>query len=299
MLPYLLISLLAIGQPQSAERQLLYAEHLFDRQAYQSSILEYKRFLFYHPGTDLTDLARYRIAQSYYYHGARDFAQQMFKEFSEVYPSSPLHLHAQLMLGKTYFDAEDYSTARSIFFQTINTVGDKRAAAQAQYLRSWCYIHEQNWFKAIAEFRKVQQFQPDSPLSQISTQLADTTLANTPLPLKSPKLAQWMSTFLPGSGQIYAGKARNGLISAAINAAFFYLFVDSIREERYVDAVGIYVVGSRFYWGNRFNARKWAIEHNRRLEADLIRQLKDQAEGIERMPFQPEWRHSGGRDSIR
>ncbi|MCZ6677916.1 MAG: tetratricopeptide repeat protein [Candidatus Poribacteria bacterium] len=287
MLPYLFISLLVIGQPQSAERQLLYAEDLFDQQAYPSAILEYKRFLFYHPGADLDDFVRYRLAQSYYYQDDRALARQMFREFTEIYPDSLLYRQAQLMLGKTYFDAEEYSTARSIFFQVINTAGDEWVTAQTQYLRSWCYLHGRDWLRAISEFRKVEQFQPDSPLSPISTQLANTTLANTPLPLKSPKQAQWMSTFLPGAGQIYAGKVRNGLISTAINAAFFYLLVDSIREERYVDAVGLYLVGARFYWGNRSNAKKWAIEHNRRLEADLIRQLKQQAENVEQMPSLP------------
>ena len=97
-----------------------------------------------------------------------------------------------------------------------------------------------------------------------------------------------MSTFLPGSGEIYAGKVGDGLISAAVNAAFFYLLVDSIREERYVDAVGISLVGSRVYWGNRLNARKWTVEHNRRLEADFIRQSKQQAQDIEPLEFQPE-----------
>ena len=285
MLPYFLISLLAIGQPQS-ERQLLYAQHLFDQQAYSSAILEYKRFLFYHPGTDGTDLARYRIAQSYYHQGAQEQARQMFEEVTENFPNSPLYLHAQLMLGRTHFDAENYSTARATFFQIAD--GDGAVAAQAQYLRGWCYIHEQDWFKAIAEFRKVQQLQPDSPLSQVSTQLADTTFANAPLPLKSPRLAQWMSSFLPGAGQIYAGKVGNGLISVAVNAAFVYLLVDSIREERYVDAVGISLVGSRVYWGNRLNARRWTIEHNRRLEANFIRQLKQQAQDIEPLELQPE-----------
>jgi TM2 domain-containing membrane protein YozV len=106
-------------------------------------------------------------------------------------------------------------------------------------------------------------------------------LANTPLPLKSPRLAQWLSTFIPGTGQIYAGRVRNGLLSTAINATFFYLIADALRDERYVDSVGISLVGLRFYWGNRSNAKQWAIEHNNKLEAALIRQLKQQAVTVE------------------
>lgn len=298
MLPYLLIPFLALSQAQpllsefrfsqSAESQLLYAEHLFDSKVYDSSILEYKRFLFYSPHTDLTDFARYRIAQSYYYRGDLGYAQELFKEFVEIYDDSPLYLHAQLMLGKTYFDEGDYATARSLFFLITSANSDQRLSAQAQYLRGWCYAHDRNWFKAIAEFRKVDQIQPGALLGTVSTQLADATLANTLLPLKSPKLARWLSTFIPGTGQIYAGRVGNGFISTAINATFFYFLADSILDKRYVDAAGIYLLGSRFYWGNRSNAKQWAIEHNQQLEENLIRQLKKQSAGIEQLESLPE-----------
>ena len=287
MISYFLISLLTIVQPQSDMRQFLYAEHLFDQRAYHSAVLEYKRLLFYHPDISKADLARYRIGLSYYRQGNRELARQQFEEVTQNFPNSPLNLQAQLMLGRTYFDAKNYSTARSTFFSVVSADGGGETAAQAQYLRGWCYIHEQAWFKAIAEFRTVQQLQPDTPLSQVSTRLADMTYANTPLPFKSSRLAEWMSTFLPGAGQIYAGRLENGLISGAVNAAVCYLLVDSILDERYVDAVGICLVGSRFYMDSRVNARGWTIEHNRRLEADFIRQLKQQVQDNTPPDFQP------------
>ena len=273
---------LSPGERQQTEKQLLYAEQLFDARIYNSSILEYKRFLFYQPHTELADFARYRIAQGHYYQGNRGYSQQLFRGFMESFPDSPLYHRAQLMLGKTRLDDQEYATARSIFFQILQANDDERLLVQAQYLRGWCYVHDRNWFKAIAEFRRVHQLRGenrdtglfDSDLEQIAIKLADTTLASTPLPLKSPKFAQLLSTVVPGSGQIYAGKVRNGLISLAINTAFFYLLTDSVVDRRYVDAVGIYLVGSRFYWGNRFNAKKWAIEHNQDLEMGFIERLK-------------------------
>ena len=267
---------------QSTEKQLLYAEQLFDRRNYNPSILEYKRFLFYQPHTEMVDFARYRIAQAHYYQGNRGYSRQLFGEFMETFPESPLYHNAQLMLGKTHLDDGEYATARSVFFRILQAKGDERLQVQAQYLRGWCYIHDRNWFKAISEFRDVHQLRAenrdtgtfDARLEQSASKLADITLASTPLPLKSPKLAQLLSTVVPGSGQIYAGKTRNGLISSGINAAFFYLLGDSVADKRYVDAVGIFLVGSRFYWGNRHNAKKWAMEHNRDLERRLIERLK-------------------------
>ena len=267
---------------EPTEKQLLYAEQLFDARTYNPSILEYKRFLFYQPHTDMADFARYRIAQAHYYQGNREYSRQLFEELMETYPESPLYHNAQLMLGKTHLDDGEYATARSVFFLILQAKGDVRLQVQAQYLRGWCYVHDRNWFKAITEFRNIHQLRAensdtgtlDARLEQSAAKLADTTLTNTPLPLKSPRLAQFMSTVVPGSGQIYAGKTRNGLISLGINAAFFYLLGDSVVDKRYVDAAGIFLVGSRFYWGNRQNAKKWAMEHNQNLEMDLIEQLK-------------------------
>lgn len=287
MISYFLISLLTIVEPQSDMRQFLYAEHLFDQRAYRSAILEYKRLLFYYPDMARADLVRYRIGLSYYHQGSRELARQKFEEVTQKFPNSPVNLQAQLMLGRTYFDAKNYSTARSTFFTIVSRDGGGEIRAQARYLRAWCHIHERAWFKAIAELRTVQQLQPDTPLSQISDQLADITYANTPLPFKSPQLAQWMSTFLPGAGQIYAGKLENGLISSAVTAAVYYLLVDSILDERYVDAVGICLVGTRFYMDSRVKARERTIEHNRRLEADFIRQLKQQVRDSTPPDFQP------------
>ena len=267
---------------EPTEKQLLYAEQLFDARTYNPSILEYKRFLFYQPHTDMADFARYRIAQAHYYQGNREYSRQLLEELMETYPESPLYHNAQLMLGKTHLDDGEYATARSAFFRILQAKSDERLQVQAQYLRGWCYVHDRSWLKAISEFRNIRQLRGenrdigsfDARLERTAVKLADTTLANTPLPLKSPRLAQFMSTVFPGSGQIYAGKTRNGLISLGINAAFFYLLGDSVVNKRYVDAAGIFLVGSRFYWGNRQNAKKWVMEHNQNLETGLIERLK-------------------------
>ena len=273
----LLFPIVVIGQQAWGGQEdslLRYADSLFNHGDYKSSILEYKRLLFYHPDTGVTDFVRYRIAQGYYYQEDSEKAQQMLGELTKIHPNSPLYFHAQLMLGKSYFDADDYATARIISSRIIHAEANEQLSAQAQYLRGWCYVHERNWLKGIAEFRKVRRFQPDTSLSVVSNQLADATLANIPLPLKSPERAQWLSTFFPGVGQIYAGQFRNGLISTVVNAAFLYLAADATRDERYVDAVGISLVGSWFYWRNRSSAKALAAEHNRELAIDLIRELK-------------------------
>ena len=93
-------------------------------------------------------------------------------------------------------------------------------------------------------------------------------------------MAGWLSTVVPGSGQLYVGSVKEGVLAAALSGTFIYLAVDAIRERRYVDCTGIALVGWQFYWGNRINARQLASEYNKNYEQELIQTLKRQAKGV-------------------
>jgi len=85
------------------------------------------------------------------------------------------------------------------------------------------------------------------------------------LPRRSPDLARAMSLFLPGSGQAYAGRLWNGLLSLAFNAAAGYLTVDAFRDDRHLDGTLLLtLVWSRFYLGGLHNAGRYAEEYNRK-----------------------------------
>ena len=90
---------------------------------------------------------------------------------------------------------------------------------------------------------------------------------------RSPRKAKWLSTILPGTGQIYAGRIGSGLASMALNGLFFYTTGRSLAKKRWVDALFFYLIGSRFYRGGRQNAERFAWEANRRIEAEFIETL--------------------------
>ncbi len=265
---------------QVSRLQHRYAEQLFQTGDYQAARLEYKRLLFEQPDTELKDLADYRIAQSYYYQDKGELAQLLFKEFAAIHPRSPFRFQSQLMLGQLYFDAGAYSIARTTLFELLHMSDDAAVAAMAHYLRGWCYIHTTDWNKAIAELRRVDVPEADAILMEKAQRVAGTLLAETPLSVKSPQMAAWLSTFVPGSGQFYVGNLKEGLIATAVSGTFIYLAADAIRERRYVDCVGISLVGWRFYWGNRTEARRLASEYNRHREQELIQTLKHQAASV-------------------
>ena len=275
------IIVLTIGGISSEEnQQQRYAEQLFESGDYQAARRAYKRLLFYHPDTSLRDTADYRVAQSYYHQNLPELAERHFREFSALHPNSPLRFQSQLMLGQLHFDAEKYALARTMLFELLNRSKDVEIIAAAHYLRGWCYVHTSDWNKAITEFRRADAAEINRPEREKARQLADTVLNETPLTLKSLEIAGWLSTIIPGSGQLYTGNVKEGIFAAAVTGTFIYLAADAVRERRYVDCAGISLVGWHFYWGNRTDARRLATEYNEQREQEFIEILKRQADGV-------------------
>ena len=277
------IIVLAMSSVSDEEsHQHRYASQLFESGDYQAARRAYKRLLFYHPNTQRRDVADYRIAQSYYHQNSPEQAERLFQEFPETHPNSPLRFQSQLMLGQLHFDAGKYALARTTLFELLNTSQDADVSAAAHYLRGWCYVYTSDWNKAISEFRKSANApETNSSRSEKASQLADALLAETPLPLKSPEMAGWFSTIIPGTGQLYAGKTREGILAAAMTGAFIYLAADAVRERRYVDCAGISLVGVYLYWGNRSEARRLTSEDNAQRQQVFIETLKRQAVGLQ------------------
>ena len=280
----LLISVTTFATSPAAEtvdlQQYRYAEQLFESGDYQAARLAYKRLLFYNPDTEFSDIADYRIAESYYYQNEVTRAEALFRKFASIHPNSTLRFQSQLMLGQLHFDAGEYSLARSSLFELLHANKEPAVIAAAHYLRGWCYIRTTDWNKAISELRQVDISQINTRHGKKAHELADTLLEATPLPSKSPQVAVWLSTVVPGSGQLYVGKIRESVLAAVLNGTFIYLAVDAIRDRRYIDCAGISLVGWQFYWGNRTEAQQLASEYNKRRGQELIEVLTRQVESM-------------------
>ena len=278
-----LVSLIVFATGGTAEetiQQYRYAEQLYESGDYQAARLAYKRLLFHRPDTEFRDIADYRIAQSHYYQNQSGRAEHLFRELLAIHPNSPFRFRSQLMIGQLQFDAGEYSLARTTLFELLHSNADTEVVAAAHYLRGWCYVHTTDWDKAIAELRRVDTTQTEAPHAKNAPQLADILLEKTPLQHKSPQIAGWLSTFVPGSGQFYAGRVKEGVLAAALGGTFIYLVADAIRERRYVDGAGISLIGWQFYWGNRVEAQRFAAEYNAQRERELIETLKNQGGGV-------------------
>ena len=80
---------------------------------------------------------------------------------------------------------------------------------------------------------------------------------------RSTALAEVMSIMLPGSGQIYSGHIGNGIRSAALNTAIWYLVIGGFLEGYYARALTVfYIFGSRYWIGGAKRAGKFTEDFN-------------------------------------
>ena len=95
------------------------------------------------------------------------------------------------------------------------------------------------------------------------------------LPLRNPDLAGLFSSFVPGTGELYAGNLKAGLSSLLVTAAMAAGIGYSISRRHYLDSALLFsIFFVRFYYGSRNNARDYAEDYNRRVREQAARSLK-------------------------
>jgi hypothetical protein len=120
--------------------------------------------------------------------------------------------------------------------------------------------------------------------------IASTLRLTNRTPHRSPTLAAVLSSFVPGSGEVYAGHTGTGLLSFAVTAGSLAWAVVAAKSDDWVSAsVIVSTLFWRFYNGSRANAVAFADEYNSTVRRRHVMRL------IHQVP-EPDW--FGGSDSL-
>ncbi len=217
------------------------------------------------------DVARLRAGQSALALGRYLDAAGDFELVLRV--DGELGERARFLAGLASYRLGDFVTASSQWGDTVRLVRSADVASAAQYGRAWCAIRRHKWSDASAELRRLLLLFPASAESERTSLLTNALRNADALPTRSPGAAKWLSTVVPGAGQMYAGRVGSGMVSLGINASFFYLLGRAVRDGRWVDALFIYAGGGRFYWGGRQNAESFALARNERVRDGFVTHL--------------------------
>lgn len=239
---------------------------------YYRAITEYKKLTFLFPDSEQLSEAYYQIGMAYYRGKDYKSAVKSFAKVRQLYTASH-YSSAAFYEGLSYsklglpdkaarafersrlFDENHPEAANAVLALCLNALEKDNVAGCRQELDAFLvsYPEDERVPGVKASFGLLDEYESQ--------------------PRKSPALAGTMSAVIPGSGQMYAGHYKDGLMAFVVNGLFIAGTVAAIDDENYALATIVGSVGLPFYFGNIYGAanasRKWNLSLSKKLRDEL------------------------------
>ena len=268
----------AVPAREAPAALLQLADQLYRDQNYDASITEYRRFLFFHPHHPYSFYAYYKTGMAHKQLQEWEPAVALLRRALQQNIPPQIRQRMRYQLALTLMSQGDFNIAQLELFKLIHTDSPGIITQAAALLYGLLLMDKQDWPEARSAFGQARSLAGQNAdvaarLEEIESHLQN--LAEHPAK-KSPKLAKWLSTFVPGSGQIYAGSVLSGLNALALNAGTSYLLWQSIDRRNVRDAVLLFsFIWLRYYTGNRLHAEEAAIRANQTYQEAVLLRIYD------------------------
>jgi TM2 domain-containing membrane protein YozV len=259
------------------------ADRLFDLGFYEEAITEYKRYIHFNAATSEDSYAYYKIALSYRKDNKLKESLQALEASAHAAISDSIREKRKIDMAVTYIAEGKYDKAKFILLKLISFSDIVEIRRKASLFLGIAHIYCYEWESA----RDALQVYFKEGGNTVFAHAVDTLLSSAEkMNYKSPTTAKRLSTFIPGTGQMYAGNVGDGVNSLLLNGANIYFIIYKLLKEEYGNAYLIYFfLFRRYYFGNIYYARKGAMDYNRRLNeqaADSLFNLLKTMEGQSR-----------------
>lgn len=263
------------GLPQvsgEADRLFAFAASLMEEGDYYRGITEYKRFVSYFPDDHRVPLARLNVALAYRRGGKTDLAVEILQAIQADYAGSSIAEKAHYEIGVAYAASGRHQEAATTLGDYLALYHDSVRQDAAWERLGWSLVHLWRLEEAAQAFRSVSDRSARYPFTQA---LAEQLGAPVAIPEKSPLLAGTLSALLPGAGQFYTQRPREGITSFLLNGAFIWAIVGLFNNGNEVAGVllGFFEIG--WYSGGIYGAVNDAHKFNRKAKLDYIADLKN------------------------
>jgi len=267
---FILLAFFSQAGSASSDEALALADRLLEQESYEEAITEYKRFIFFNPKSEHVDYALYKMGLA---HRAERNWQAAINTFGDsISATKDLRTidERRIILATTLIASGNYSLARLELLKVSEYSQYPSQRLRSLYFDGVASLYMFDWDsaeKAFGAFYKAQR-ELHPPESEQSGRMTERTremeaiLIKARQSYKSPGLGKFLSTILPGMGQIYAGNWRSGLNALVLNGITIGLFANSIYKKDVKDAALISSISIRYYMGNRYNAAVSARKYN-------------------------------------
>jgi hypothetical protein len=277
---YFLVSIILSGGAafETSPTALGTADRLYDTGFWDAAITEYQRHIYIHPNSLSLEYCSRRISRCHQNMGDLNEALSSMRTAVAVASNDSVRFQRRLdvadiwvEMGNRAMGELEYS--RLANFSTYPTIQRSSSLKLATVL-----LDSYRWRDASEQLSRLENLTDESHQAKINSAFG----CLDEMSFKSPSTARRLSTFLPGSGQVYSGNWQKGIHSFALVGAWVALIAYSIREDRIALAVFSIPWFARYYQGGRYHAAKLAIEHNRAQIRKPIEDIISEIHAIER-----------------
>ncbi len=255
------------------------ADKFFESGFYEEAILEYSRYLYFNAKEEDISYAFYKIGLAYRNINNLEKSLEAMELSAGSANNDSLREERKIDVALTYIASRSYNKAKFILIKLVSFSSIPEIRKKASLFLGITHLYCYEWESAKDALKIYFEEGGNHKLAHsIDTLLTSAEDMN----YKSVRTAKWLSTFLPGTGQIYAGNVSDGINALLLNGANIYFIIYKLLNEEYGNAYVIYFfLFRRYYYGNIYRARSAAIEHNRKLNehaADSVFNLLKMAE---------------------
>lgn len=253
---------------------LRFADFLWNRGDFRRAAVEYQRYL--HTNVEYNEPGvYYQLGRCYLRSSVHKEATPYFIRAAGLVERPTFRDTVLAALASTYFltNSNEFLAAADTM-QTYDSTGFLRQHLLA--LKALFYLKHQNWQDALQTLSDAQPAAKKEGSGKSITTLIQLVERGKSLPKKSPLVAGFMSTFIPGSGKIYVDRIVEGMYSLILIAGSSWLAYEGFHDNGISSLKG-WLFGSTatvFHLGNIYGSVVAARFYNSRFEEHLANDIQ-------------------------
>jgi len=245
-----------------------FSSDLFEAEEYYRAITEAKRYIsVFSNGPNIEDMYKL-IGDSYLMSKEWPKAIHAYSEFILKFPASPYINQVLFNKATCLVKTSDYEEAIRLFQQIIDNPDPQKKSESIRW-KILLLINEN-------KFEEIEKLLDDDFTSQNLKNKIDiierTVDVKKNIRYKSPKVAGAMSAVLPGSGQFYNERYKDGIVSFLLNSLFILGAYKAYDNDNYAVGGILTVFEAGWYTGNIYSAVNGAYKYNRKVDEDIFKQ---------------------------
>ncbi len=230
---------------------------------YNNAVTEYRRYLFFNPSSELHSYAYYKMSIAFRSQHRWDKAIEAMRHSILTASSDSAADERKIDYAVILLVKGENRKAEIKLLQIESNTELISIKKRAVFLRGVVLLKEYKFEQAQNVFRSYLTMDSSSGNEDIFNAVDSMLSEVIKMNYKSPRFAKYLSTFMPGAGQVYSGNSFDGINAFIINGLTGYLTVSSIIAGNIGNAMlSYFFLFNRYYFGNRNNAEELARKHN-------------------------------------